>query len=272
MRVSVSARQGGQARDGPARHAAVLVPRQPDAHAEVARPRPAVSPREADDRVRGEPGDRRHALGRIGADMLPERLEAERRPRDVVVVEEVLPDQDVHQAEGQRPVGPRADHQVLVRLPGRPGAVRVDADDARPARPRLLDQRHQVDVGVGRVDPPEDHQLRPDHLLRVVPGHDSERGPPSRIGGRPADRPVELARAEGVEERVAGVVLDAPQRPGVGEGQDRLRAPLGDDAGEAVRDLLDRLVPRDGLELGGPLRPDRRIGRSTRSGEYTRSA
>ena len=188
--------------------------------------------------------------------MLLERLEAERRARDVAVVEKVLPDQDVHQAERQRAVSPRADHQVFIRLSGCPGAIRVDADDARPPRARLLDQGHQVDVRVGGVDPPQDHELRPHHLLGVVPRHHPEGGSPPGVGGRHADRPVELARAEGMEEGVAGVVLDAPQRAGVGEGQDRLGSPLGDDPGEPVRDLLDRLVPGDGLEVGGALRPD----------------
>ena len=64
VRMGVGARERGQAGDGPARHAAVLVPREADAHAEVAARFRAVPSREADDRSAGSPVIGRHALGR----------------------------------------------------------------------------------------------------------------------------------------------------------------------------------------------------------------
>src|SRR5262249_54284926 len=56
--------------------------------------------------------------------------------------------------------------------------------------PGLLDERHQVDVGVGGVDAPEHDQLRADHLLGIIAGHDPDRRLPAGVRRRDADRAV----------------------------------------------------------------------------------
>ena len=221
-------------------------------------------------RLGRDAGDLGHAGGRVRREVRAQRVEARGRPGDVRVVQEVLGHQDVHQPEGQRPVGPRADHQVLVGLLRRAGPVGVDADDVGPARPGLLHERHHVDVRVGGVDPPQQDQVGVHHLLGVVAGDHADGGLPAGVGRRRADGPVELARAERVEEGVAGVVLDAPERPRVRERQDRLRPPLGQDPGEAMGDLLDRLVPGDALELAGALRGRRGAAGAGRGAASTR--
>src|SRR4030095_5364422 len=69
-----------------------------------------------------------------------------------------------------------------------------------------------------------------------------------RVGGADADGPVELGRAQGMEERVPRPVLDEPQSARVREGQDGLAAPLGDDATPPMGDLFDGAVPAHPLE------------------------
>src|SRR5947199_408684 len=246
--------EGRQAREGAARHPPVVVTRDPDADADEgpwARP---VAPGEPDDRRDVEADDRRDRLRGIRLHVLGEPLDAERRPLDVVAVEVTLRDQDVHHGERQRRVGARADHEVEVRLLGGRRAIRIDDDDEGAAGARLLDERHHVDRRVGRIHAPEDDQVRTHHLLRVVAGDGAQGGAPARVRGVDADRAVQAARTERVEEGVARVVLDLAHRPRVRERQDRLGADGAEDLVPAPSDLVDRLVPGDRHELAPPLR------------------
>ena len=130
-----------------------------------------------------------------------------------------------------------------------------------PRCARLLDQRHEVDVGIAGVDAPEHDEIGVHHLLGVVARHRAHRGHPARVGGADADGPVELGRAQGMEERVTRPVLDKPQSARVREGQDGLAAPLGDDAAPPMGDLLDGGVPAHPLEAPlalGAHAPERR--------------
>src|SRR5438094_928143 len=254
VRIGVGARERRQAREGAARHPPVVVTRDPDADADEgpwARP---VAPGEPDDRRDVEADDRRDRLRGIRLHVLGEPLDAERRPLDVVAVEVTLRDQDVHHGERQRRVGARADHEVEVRLLGGRRAIRIDDDDEGAAGTRLLDERHHVDRRVGRVHAPEDDQVRTHHLLRVVAGDGAQGGAPARVRGVDADRAVQAARTERVEEGVARVVLDLAHRPRVRERQDRLGADGAEDLVPAPSDLVDRLVPGDRHELAPPLR------------------
>src|SRR5437867_3713625 len=254
VRIGVGARERRQAREGAARHPPVVVTRDPDADADEgpwARP---VAPGEPDDRRDVEADDRRDRLWGIRLHVLGEPLDAERRPLDVVAVEVTLRDQDVHHGERQRRVGALADHEVEVRLLGGRRAIRIDDDDEGAAGTRLLDERHHVDRRVGRVHAPEDDQVRTHHLLRVVAGDGAQGGAPARVRRVDADRAVQAARTERVEEGVARVVLDLAHRARVRERQDRLGAVGAEDPAPAPRDLIDRLVPGDRLELAPPLR------------------
>ena len=260
-RMRVGAGQRGQARDGPAGHAAVVVAGEPDADADERGPGGAVAARESHHVLRGEAGDPRDALRVVLLDVVGERGEAQRGPLDVLVIHPPLADQHVHHAQGQGPVRARARHQVPVGLPGGRGAVGIDADHEGAPAPRPLHQRHHVDVGVRGVDAPEHDQVGVHHLLGVAADHRAERRLPARVGGADADRALEPRGPEGVEERVAGAVLHEPEGAAVGERQERLRAPLGDDPPPAVRDLVERLVPADRLEPPLALEPDSPKGR-----------
>ncbi len=226
----------------------------------AARRRP-VAAGERDDVVRGHPGDAGHALRVVLLDVLGERGEAEGGALDVGLVHPALADQHVHDPQREGPVRSRARHQVPVGEARGVGAVGIDADHEGAAAPRPLHERHRVDVGVGGVDAPEHDEVGVDHLLGVAPGHRAERRPPARVGGADADRALEPRGPEGVEERVAGRDLHDAERPAVGERQQRLRAPLGDDPAPAMRDLVERLVPADRLEAPLALGPDSAKGR-----------
>jgi hypothetical protein len=198
-------RQTGQPRQV---SAAVVVARDSDADAqERAAGRQPVATGEAGDgrRVDAEHLEvPRHVLAvRIRREAEADLIDRASADREVVAVEQTLAHQDVHHRQGQRAIAAGPHHQVLVGLLGGGRAVRIDDDEVRAPGPRLLDQRHDVDRGVGRVDPPQHHQVGAHHLLGVVAGDRAERGPPPCVGGGHADRAIELAGAQGVEERVA---------------------------------------------------------------------
>ena len=99
----------------------------------------AVVAREGDDIVARKAGDLRRALRRIFAHPRLERLEAERVARDVVAIEQVLGDEDVHHAERECRVGARQEREMLVTLLRREAAVRIDRDQLRAPALRFLD-------------------------------------------------------------------------------------------------------------------------------------
>ena len=227
----------------------------------------AIAAGQAHDLLRAQPRDAGDARGIVRPDRLRERREAERGAPDIVAIDEALGDEHVHHAQGERAIGARPRLQVEIRAAGGGRAVGIDADHEGAALARALDERHQVDVGVARIDAPQHDELRVHQLLGVVARHGAERGRPPGIGGGDADAAIELGGAEGVEEGMARPVLQEAERAAVGVGQDRLAAPLANDAPPSVGDLLEGGLPRDGLESSlalGPHAPERRAHASGR--------
>jgi hypothetical protein len=111
--------------------------------------------------------DRRHPRRRVVPARAPERVEAERVAGDVVVIEQLVADQHVHQAERQRAVGSRQQRDVLVALVGGRRAAGVDGDQAGTAPFRFLRQAPEVQVGDDAVASPDDDQPRIDDVLGV---------------------------------------------------------------------------------------------------------
>src|SRR4029077_8966823 len=99
---------GGKTRGGWAGPPAVVVAREPDAHAEERGPGGSVAPREAHDAVRADSGDGRHSLRIVLLDVVSERSEAEGGPLDVVVVHQPFADEHMHHAQSERAVGARS--------------------------------------------------------------------------------------------------------------------------------------------------------------------
>jgi len=107
--------QTGQASDSAHGHAAVFVAGEREAHLQEWRARLAIAARHAYDLLFGNTGDAAHLVHRVLIqDAFPQRLVAQRELGDVVVVDQVLADQQVHQAQRQRTIGARAGHHLLV--------------------------------------------------------------------------------------------------------------------------------------------------------------
>ena len=137
------------------------------------------------------------------------------------------------------------------------GLVGVDQPDLGPGPARLAHRSCRPCRLVARaLHAPED---APGRCAARVSGGRAGVSPmhrrPARGLGRGADGPVQARGAQAVEEGVAGVALHQAHGAGVGVGQDRLGAVLGDDPPPAVGDALDGLVPGDGGEGAAALGP-----------------
>ena len=138
---------------------------------------------------------------------------------------------------------------------GRP--QRVDHDDLRPVGAGGLDGRPQVTVGQPGVAGPDDDQAAVAQLERVEPEAGAVGHPHAGADGRAANRPIEQAGAEVVEEpAVHAGHGEQALVAGIAERKDRFGAVLVDHAVQAGGDLGQRVVPRDLLEPALALRAD----------------
>ena len=185
-----------------------------------------------------------HAGG-CATHVLGEGLEAGGVPRDELPVAEILRDEHVHDAEGERRVGAGPDDQHLVRLRGGLGPAHVDRDHVGAAATR----GHQMRGGVRlarEIGAPQHDQLRvrPHVLLGIGLERTGEADaepaePPADHGGRPPLAAPEIGEAPKelrVDARAVVVGEEAVARPE----PDRL-AP---DRPEPFRDAIERRVPR----------------------------
>ena len=156
--VPPGAHQAGQQRDQPhgvaaamhALHAVVQADRRRPCRAVVARQRAHLFGLQA---THG-----RRAFGRPLQRPLAQRRPALHLSIKVIVVEPVVADQLVHQAEGQRAVGAGQQRQVLVALVGGFGAARVDAHQLGTGTLGLLREGPEVQVRGDRVAAPDQDQ------------------------------------------------------------------------------------------------------------------
>ena len=200
-RIAPRADQRRQAGDGAHGVAAAGMALHAVVDADRRRPGRAVVARQRDHRLGRQ--CRRCCATRSGgysAARVAQRVEADRVAIDVVVIDEVLGDQHVHQAERERGVGARQERDVLVALFGRLAAIRVDGDELRAAALRFLRARPQVQVGRDRVAAPDEDQAAVLELLDVGPDDGADRRDPAGLAGGRADGAVEQRRAEAMEE------------------------------------------------------------------------
>ena len=154
------------------RAAAVGVALEAPAGADQRRRGVGVGVGEAGEVGGGDPG-----LGRRGVEAPrggggEQRLQAVGVGGEEGVVEPPLLVPAVDQRQRHRQVGAGAHRQVEVDLGGREVALRVDHRDERAVVPRLLEERHQVDLRRLRVG-------APDHDGRAPPGSPRARRPAS---------------------------------------------------------------------------------------------
>ena len=102
---------------------------------------------------------------------------------EVVAVGEVLGEEHMHDAAGERAVGAGPQGHVMIGHLGGPRLVRIDHDERGiPSLPRLRDMGHHVDLGGRRIAAPDDDQVRLRHLARVGPHVGADSGPPAVAG------------------------------------------------------------------------------------------
>ena len=192
----------------------------------------------------------RGALRRPRGGTLRQLGEAGRVAVDVVVVDEIVGDQHMHEAERERAVGARQQRDVLVAFFGGRAAVRIDRDQLRAAPFGFLRAHPEMQVRRDRVAAPDQDQPAVLVLLDVHADRRADGGGPAGLAGRRADRAVEQRRAESMEEAaVHRRVLQEPHRAGVAVGKNGLRSGgRRRDGAEARGDRGQRLVPRDALE------------------------
>ena len=185
-----------------------------------------------------------------------QRFEPQRVALDVVAIEPPFAHEHVHHAERERAVGTRQQRDVLVTLFRRQRTVRVDRDQPCAVPLGLLRAAPQVQVGRDNVGAPEDDQLRVLELLDVGAVACTERGSERFAARGGADRPIEEARAEFVEEALRHrLALHHAHRARVAVRHDALRID-GCDRTQARRDRFERLVPAYASEASLALATD----------------
>ena len=175
--------------------------------------------------------------------------------RQVVAVGESVTEQHVHNCAGERAVGARPQAKRQVGLPHRVVLVDVYRHDRRAALLAGADRvGHHVDLGRHGVCAPDDHAIGLRHLARVRPHHHAGAGDEARPGGIDADGREEARIALGVPQPVDSVAHHPAHRTGVVVGPNALRSKLPLGGQKALRNGVERLVPRDAGESTRPLR------------------
>ncbi len=138
-RIAPRADQCGQARGRADRHSTAGVALHAVIQADNRRLDRAVVARERDDVLDSQSRDLRDAPRRIFAHARLERFEAERVTRDVVVIEQVLCDEDVHHSECECSIGTGQEREMPVTLLRGETAVGIDRDQRGSAPLGFLD-------------------------------------------------------------------------------------------------------------------------------------
>ena len=193
-----------------------------------------------------------HALGRPFQRALPQGLVTNSVALDVIMIEHIFHDQDMHQTQRQGRVGTRQQGDMLVAFFSRQRTVGVDGDQGGAMALGFLRAHPEMQVRGDRVAAPDDDQLGVLELLQVRADAGAHRVAVARGAGRGADGAVQQGSAELVEKaRGHRFALHQAHGATVAVRQDRLRIARGDRF-QAGRDGLQCVVPADGLELAFP--------------------
>ena len=211
-----------------------------------------VHPRRGGDLLRVAPGNRGDPVEGKLVHAPPERIESRGPAGHEVPIMETLVEDHLDPAEAHRGVGPGPQRQPEIAEFRVLGAPRVEHDELRPVLlrgpDRVVDRGPTVLAG---VVPEEDDAARPRVVGIREPAvhHAVDRGRVAGAQGHPRDP---LGRAEEVHEPATRPVfgLGVPLAGGDREG---LRAVPVHHLAQALRDLVERLVP--GHPLPAPLAP-----------------
>ena len=228
---------------------------RPDAGADEGRSRLRELARKPHHGLRVDPAHLGHAIRRPWRDRCRDGIEIGAGAACEVEVRKSLLEHHAGHARGENGVGAGTERDVLVALPRRPRADRVEADHPRAMTPaRLLDEMPVMMAGRQDVDAPQQDQA----AVHGGFGVEAERQAFLRglVGGDVADAAADAACAECVEEPHRAAKLHDPHRAEIAVRQQRLRAVRGCDGGETLGHQIECRIPRDALELSGALRTD----------------
>jgi hypothetical protein len=178
------------------------------------------------------------------------------------MIDEILVDDDVHHAQGERRVGARADRNMPVGLTRGARPDRVDHHQLRAVLPRFGDERPVMQVGADGVAGPEDNVFGVFETFRVHARGRADRHEIRRARGGIAECPLADRGAEPVEEGVPGIqAVQDSLGAEVAVRQDRGRPRFLDDGRPSLLYRGQRLVPGDPFEPAAALgpRPPHRI-------------
>ena len=168
----------------------------------------------------------------------------------VVPVGMAIAEQHMHHRARQRAVGAGLEREMDIGDLGRARPIRIDHHQlgATPLA-RLLDMAHRIDLGRRRIAAPDDDQIRYRHLAWIGTAYRADPGVPPRPGERRTHRRMLAGIAHRVAQTVDPVALYLSHRAGVEIRPYRLRAVRLRRGDEGFRDLVERRVPRNTLQL-----------------------
>ena len=212
-----------------------------------------VSFRERLDRSRVDAADRCDFAGIVAARALAEFLEAQRMAAHVVVVDEIVANQYVHQAERERRVGSRQQGNVRVAFLCGERAIRIDGDEPRPEPLGLLRPGPKMHARGDGVAPPENDEFRLVGQLHIDADPRAQGNFMARRARRRTDRTIQQARAQPVKEALGHrFALHQAHRSCVTVRLDLLWV-MRRNRAEVPRDGRDGFIPADPLEAPFPL-------------------
>ena len=188
------------------------------------------------------------------------RLEFFRRVgvfRHEVAIGEAFAKQHVHDGASERAVGARSQAERYVGLLHRGVAIDVDGDDLGAALfSGARGVGHDVDLGGHRIRAPYYNAIALGHFARVGPREPARAGDVARPGEIDADGRVEARIFLGVRQAIYAVAHHAAHRARIVIGPDALGAVSPFGFQKSGGDRVERLVPRNALELARALRAD----------------
>ena len=209
--------------------------------------------RERLDLRRLDSADRCNPLRAVLARPFAQLIEPQRMPAQVVVIDEIVANEHVHEAERERGVGSRQQGDVGVALFRGERAVGIDSDELRTEALGLLRARPKMHARGDRIAAPEDDELGPIGQLHIDSDSRTQGDGVSGGAGRCADRAIQKTRAQPMKEALRhGLALHQSHGSGIAIGEDLLRIDRGD-GGEPRRDRRDGFLPADSLEAPFPL-------------------
>ncbi len=222
----------------------------PEDHGRLGRPEDAGH---LADPLRRDATQLRRRLGAVGLQGLGQALEALGPLPDIIPVDQVLFDQDMHHRVVEGDVGAGIDLEEMVGMTGQVDLAGLDDDQRRSVRRRLLDERRRDRVVGRRVAAGDQGDVRATHVAEDVghgPGTDrlQERGDRGRVTQPGAV--VDVVRAEdGADQLLEEVrlLVAALRGPEAGHGTGPVRVT---DLRQPARHQVQRLVP-GGLAEGG---------------------